>query len=87
MDAISLYELHRIKEEPIGVMYVSIGGAGKLGAIDNLKTEWCLTDNSIIIAVDNDEAGEECRNKNPNIRFIIPENKDWNEDLMKMKGL
>ena len=84
IDAISLYELHRIKGAPIGGMYVSIGGAGKQGAIVNLMNNWYLKKEDTILAVDNDGPGEDCRKRNPDLRFIIPKNKDWNDDLREL---
>lgn len=36
-----------------------------------------------VIAVDNDDAGERRRKENPDLPFIIPVYKDWNEDLMR----
>ena len=41
----------------------------------------------IILAVDNEEHGEECRQRNPDLEHIIPTNKDWNQDLqMRVNG-
>lgn len=37
---------------------------------------------SAVIAVDNDKAGEDCRQRNPDRRHLIPAGKDWNEDLI-----
>ena len=85
IDAISLYELHRIEGKEIGRWYISIGGAGKQGSIDWLKDKFKKA--KFILAVDSDEAGESCRNRNPDLQSIIPSNKDWNEDLMIIKGI
>ncbi len=80
IDAISLYLLHCREEDPADAYYISIGGAGKQSAIDRIKK-----DIKTIIAVDNDEAGSECRKRNIDLECIIPELKDWNEDLVKKK--
>ena len=78
IDAISLYELH--KREDIGpAIYASIGGVGKQKAINRIKRF-----KKVIIAVDNDEAGAACRDRNSDIESIIPLNKDWNEDLREI---
>ena len=79
IDAISLYEIHRITGKEPG-MYVSIGGVGKQAAIDRLK------DQNPVLAVDNDPAGDACRKKNPDLFFLIPVNKDWNEDLKSISS-
>lgn len=79
IDAISLYELHRKEEKRDPVVYVSIGGVMKQPAIDRLKKRI-----RVIMAVDNDEAGSECRKRNSELESIIPIHKDWNEDLLQM---
>ncbi len=84
IDAISLYELKRMQGEPDGI-YVAIGGAGKQRTIDKLKTgKW-----NVIIAVDKDyeetDAGPMCRKRNSDCDYIIPKNKDWNDDLVEIK--
>lgn len=79
IDAISLYEIHRLKHLPVnGTAYVSIGGVGKQKAIDEL-----IYEGEVILAVDNDAAGDASRKKNHLLDYIIPVNKDWNEDLLK----
>lgn len=77
IDAVSLYELHRMRGNRETAYYVSIAGAAKQPAIDRLKG----TGLDILLAVDNDDAGQMCRDRNPGLACIIPENKDWNEDL------
>lgn len=82
IDAISLYELHKTQQNRESAYYISIAGAAKQPAIDRLiKTQLKL-----ILAVDNDEAGQVCRNRNPDLDYIIPKLKDWNEDLQAVKG-
>ena len=73
IDALSLYLL-RSKDR--NATYISIGGAGKQSAIDRLKQEY----DQVILAVDNDAAGDACRKRNPDLKAIIPDRKDWNED-------
>lgn len=73
IDAISLCHLHRFQKN---ATYVSIGGVGKQETIERLKKEYA----HVILAVDNDPAGEECRRRNPDLEAIIPEHKDWNDD-------
>lgn len=81
IDAISLYELHRIRNEFDDNVYVSIGGAGKQEPIEFLKKHY-----HVIIATDNDDAGQNTRDRNSELEFIIPEYKDWNEDLQNIKA-
>ena len=78
IDAISLYEIHRKDNLTGNHVYVSIGGVMKQPAIDRLKKKCHL-----IMAVDNDEAGSECRKRNAELESIIPNHKDWNEDLLQ----
>lgn len=74
VDAISLYLLRR--ED---AFYVSIGGVNNQKGIDMLK-RICK---DAVIAVDRDDAGEQCRIRNNDLRCIIPGSgyKDWNEML------
>ena len=81
IDAISLYELHRLDGKTAPGIYVSIGGVTKQPAIDRLKNHI-----KVILAVDNDEAGSTCRKRNANLNSIIPIHKDWNEDLLQRKA-
>lgn len=57
--------------------YVSIAGAAKQAAIDRIKKSRL----TVVIATDNDQAGDECRRRNADCDTIWPEHKDWNEDL------
>lgn len=81
IDAISLFELHRLlgKNEP--AYYISIAGAAKQSAIHRLKQ----ANLELILAVDNDAAGQQCQSRNPDLDYIIPKHKDWNEDLQALK--
>jgi len=76
IDCLSLYQL--IIECAV---YISIGGAGCQSAIDRLKRFFWGIGTEIVLAVDNDKAGNECRNRNKDLKSIIPTRKDWNEDL------
>ena len=80
IDAISLYELHKMENKLNDNVYVSVAGAGKQEPIDFLKKHY-----HVIIATDNDEAGQNTRDRNSELEYIIPELKDWNEDLIKKK--
>lgn len=77
IDAISLYELHKMEGGYIPAYYISIAGAAKQPAIDRLKQSTL----DLILAVDNDDAGQKCRNRNSELGYILPVRKDWNEDL------
>ena len=81
IDAISLLELHSMENDELSTTYISIGGAAKQSAIERIKAKY----KTVIIAVDNDEAGQTCRNRNAECRSIIPEKKDWNDDLLEIK--
>ena len=77
IDAISLYLLHRKRDEiTANKAYVSIGGVSNNATIDRLRTQ-----KHVILAVDNDPAGELCRQRYRNLEYILPVHKDWNEDL------
>lgn len=57
--------------------YVSIAGASKQDAINRIKQSQL----KVIIATDNDKAGDACRDRNKDCDTIRPATKDWNEDL------
>lgn len=76
IDAISLYLLHRKHGKTAPAYYISIGGAAKQPAIDRIKRQI-----KTVLAVDNDSAGQICRDRNSELPFILPVTKDWNEDL------
>ena len=77
IDAISLYELHKLQGKQKPAYYISIAGAAKQPAIDRLKQSKL----HLVLAVDNDDAGQQCRNRNSALEYILPANKDWNDDL------
>lgn len=76
IDAISLYLLHMKHNHRDAAYYISIGGVAKQPAIDRIKRN-----TKAILAVDNDRAGQECRDRNSDLDSIIPVGKDWNDDL------
>ena len=82
IDAISLYQL-KLKEGTIdNAVYASIAGVANQKTIDRIRTGKM----DVILAVDNDTAGQACRDRNPDLKAIIPAHKDWNEDLLKGKN-
>ena len=81
IDAISLMLLRKAGGANESAVYVSIGGVANQKAIDRLKKGIY-----VVLAVDNDAAGEACRKRNPDLSSIIPEWKDWNETLQKAGG-
>lgn len=81
IDAISLYELHKMQGNVEPAYYISIAGAAKQPAIDRLKRSKL----NLILAVDNDAAGQVCRDRNFDLKYILPDQKDWNEDLQALK--
>ena len=82
IDAISLYELHKIQGNHEEAYYISIAGVAKQPAIDRLKKYKY----KLVLAVDNDDAGQNCRNRNSDLEYIIPVHKDWNEDLQSLNN-
>ncbi len=93
LDAVSLYELQLLEEgeEAVkGHTYISIGGVGKSRSINRVIRDAernGVKKDQVFLAVDNDDAGEACRARYPELGFTIPEHKDWNEDLKDIKGL
>ena len=80
IDAVSLMLIHKAQGKTDPAVYVSIGGVANQQAIDRLKRQKL----KIVLAVDNDSAGKECRQRNPDLVALIPHNKDWNDDLQQM---
>lgn len=80
IDAISLYQLHTSSKEAQKAIYVSLGGVANQQTIDRLKRQ--PAGYKVVLAVDNDAAGEACRKRNNDLDYILPEGKDWNEDLL-----
>lgn len=81
MDAVSLYVIQQRQHVTGKNVYVSIGGVSNQRTIDRLVRG--SKPDTVILGVDNDQAGQECRDRNPELYYILPNNKDWNEDLQK----
>ncbi len=79
IDAISLYLLNEQNENLTPAYYISIAGVTNQKAIDRIKGQSFL--NNVILAVDNDAAGQLARDKNKDLACLIPCHKDWNDDL------
>ncbi len=78
IDAISLLLIHRKAGITVPAAYFSIGGVSNQQAIERIKRIFPAP----VLAVDNDPAGQKCRERNPDLGYIIPVLKDWNEDLL-----
>ncbi len=77
IDAVSLCVLRAMDGEKEQAAFVSIAGVCNQSAIDRISKQV-----PTILAVDNDAAGEHCRRQNPNLEYLLPVRKDWNEDLL-----
>ena len=80
IDAVSLMLIHKAQEKTDPAVYVSIGGVANQQAIDRLRRKKL----TIVLAVDNDPAGNKCRQRNSDLAALIPHNKDWNDDLRQI---
>ena len=79
IDAISLYLIQKINGmDTLHAVYISIGGVANDTTINRISRGI-----RTILAVDNDPAGEFCRNRHSDLEALIPAHKDWNEDLQK----
>lgn len=91
IDAISYYDLHK----PTDIRLKSMSGLKDRSAATSLKdlvkenSEKGIDINKVIIAVDNDEAGNEFAKKWQNMIGIserhLPKSKDWNMDLQNKR--
>lgn len=79
IDAVSLMLIHKVQGKTEPAAYVSIGGVANQQTIDRIKKQ-----RNTVLAVDNDPAGEACRQRNSELSSLIPAKKDWNEDLREM---
>lgn len=78
IDAVSLYLIHsQSRVEKTSCAYCGIAGVSNQKAIERIQN-WLPA----VLAVDNDPAGEQCRLRNGHLPAIIPQGKDWNEDLI-----
>lgn len=84
IDAISLYCIHRIYHNKVNGLYCSIAGVANQKRIDRIKAGMGAAGLPVILTVDNDDAGEQCRQRNPDCGYAIPHLKDWNEDLLEI---
>ncbi len=83
IDAISLYCIHRIYQNPANGLYCSIAGVANQKRIDRIKAGMGAAGLPVVLAVDNDDAGEQCRQRNPDCNHATPPSfKDWNEMLL-----
>lgn len=84
IDALSLYLLLSTDEAKAAhrALYCSIGGVANQQRIDAIKAGMAAAGCQTVIAVDNDEAGEQCRQRNADCQALIPPLKDWNELLL-----
>lgn len=77
IDAMSLYLLQKMNGmDTLHAVYISIGGVANDATIYRISRGI-----RTVLAVDNDPAGELCRNRHSDLEAIIPIHKDWNEDL------
>ena len=79
IDAVSLFLLHHGAGKKDPAVYVSIGGVSNQKTIERVKCRM-----HSVLAVDNDRAGDLCRERNPEMESIVPSGKDWNEDLQSL---
>lgn len=95
IDAISLYLLRLKPPANSGLapmlldengLYCSIGGVANQQRIDRIKAGMAAAGCRTVIAVDNDEAGEKCRQRNPDCWHLVPRLKDWNADLLAARA-
>ncbi len=79
INAISLYQL-------LGVdgYYISIAGVNSQPAIDNIKRSGKFK--KIYLCLDNDEDSDKRRRMNPDLKYLIPKNNDWNDDLLETQS-
>ena len=75
IDAISLYLLDRMYGRDTAAYYCSIGGAANYDTIDRIRRHA-----NAVLAVDNDHAGDLCRERYPDLPYVLPDKKDWNDD-------
>lgn len=85
IDAVSLYCINRSYSTwNHNGLYCSIAGVANQQRIDQIKAGMSAAGMQTILAVDNDDAGEQCRRRNPDCGYIIPNLKDWNEVWVNM---
>lgn len=68
-------------------LYCSIGGVSNYQRIDRIIAGMSAAGCQTIIAVDNDQAGEDCRKRYPDCKAMVPHGlKDWNEVLLSYEN-
>lgn len=82
IDAISLYLLHQATGPKRNAIYCAIAGVANQARIDNIKRATAIAGGTTIMAVNDDDAGRDCRRRNSDCQSIIPKHKDWNEDWL-----
>lgn len=84
IDAMSLYLLRQRQPLPPGdnPMYCSIGGVANQQRVDVIKSCMGAAGRPVFLAVDNDPAGQKCRERTPGCPTLVPRLKDWNADLL-----
>lgn len=88
IDAVSLYLLLSLDPSLHADqgLYCSMGGVANQQRIDAITAGMTAAGCKTVIAVDNDKAGEDCRQRNPDRKHLIPAGKDWNEDLISWES-
>ena len=90
IDALSLYVLHILNQQADpGYVYCSIAGVANQKTIDRIASYL-----PIVLAVDNDEAGQNAAKRISDKLFmkgikstiLVPNGKDWNEDLLSLRA-
>lgn len=88
IDAISLYVLlsSDMANRAWDGLYCGIGGVSNYQRIDRIIAGMSAAGCRTVIAVDNDQAGEDCRKRYPDCKVMIPgSGKDWNEVLLQFE--
>lgn len=90
IDAISLYVilLSDAVNRAWEGLYCSIGGVANYQRIDRIIAGMSAAGCQTVIAVDNDQAGADCRQRYPNCKVMVPWGglKDWNEVLLSYEN-
>lgn len=85
IDAISMYAIRKIyNKKKENILFCSIAGVANQQRIDHIKAGMDAAGLKTVLAVDNDKAGEQCRQRNPECGHAIPRCKDWNVNLQHL---
>lgn len=79
IDAISLYLVHRHHDMDTRAHYCSLGGAANYDTIKRIQRHA-----RAILAVDQDHAGDLCRERFPDLPTFNSRKKDWNEEWITL---